>query len=240
MGLGCALIIFEHFSDTPWVMKNSKALKTNYVLVDYENVQPKNLSLLTQDYFQIYLFLGVKQNRLSLELVEAMHNFGPDRSKYIYVTKTGANALDFHITYYLGKLATKNPNACFHIISKDKGFDPLIKHLNTIKVNASRRESIAHIPALSVKKNSKSSVSKNSKSSVNKNSKSEEKINVIVKNLKGRGKAKPRKEKTLKNTIKNIFQQKLTESEVNAVFNKLAKSKYITSKNGNISYLLPK
>ena len=37
--------------------------------------------------------------------------------------------LDFHIAYYLGDLAVKEPDADFYILSKDTGFDPLIEHL---------------------------------------------------------------------------------------------------------------
>ena len=48
----------------------------------------------------------------------------------VRLTEPGKNALDFHIAYYLGQLALKEPDAFFHIVSKDTGFDPLIQHLN--------------------------------------------------------------------------------------------------------------
>ncbi len=205
-------------------MKNVKSFQTNYVLIDHENVQPKNLSLLSEDHFKIYLFIGAKQTCVNFGLVDAMHKFGPKRSEYIQVTQTRANALDFHITYYLGLLVAKNSSSYFHIISKDKGFDPLIEHLTAGGINAYRRESIADIPVINV----------------NSDAKIDEKFEPILKNLKGRRQSKPRKEKTLKNSIKKTFNPELTETEVTAVFDKLRGLKYIKVEKDRVSYALPK
>ena len=60
--------------------------------------------------------------------------------------KSVASALDFHIAYYLGKLSAAHPDAYFHIVSKDKGFDPLIKHLKDQKIFCSRWASVLEIP----------------------------------------------------------------------------------------------
>jgi len=49
-------------------------------------------------------------------------------AQYIKMTGTGKSALDFHIAYYIGELAVRNPNAHFHVISRDTGFDPLLTH----------------------------------------------------------------------------------------------------------------
>jgi PIN domain len=57
-------------------------------------------------------------------------------------------ALDFHIANYIGKLSAAHPDASFHIISKDKGFDPLIKHLQDQKISCSRSASVLEIPLL--------------------------------------------------------------------------------------------
>ena len=50
------------------------------------------------------------------------------------------------ITEYI-YLAT-DPDAFFHIISKDKGFDPLIEHLRERKVFSVRSETIGEIPII--------------------------------------------------------------------------------------------
>ncbi len=59
-------------------------------------------------------------------------------AEYVILEAAGKNALDFHIAYYIGVLSSQEPTAFFHIISKDSGFDPLIKHLKDRKVIAQR------------------------------------------------------------------------------------------------------
>ena len=63
-----------------------------------------------------------------LSLAAALQTLGSS-AEYVTLETTGANALDFHIAYYIGVLSSQDPSAFFHVISKDTGFDPLIKHL---------------------------------------------------------------------------------------------------------------
>ncbi|MEA3275850.1 MAG: PIN domain-containing protein [Pseudomonadota bacterium] len=53
--------------------------------------------------------------------------------------------LDFHIAFHIGRLSATDPNSCFHIISKDTGFDSLIEHLKTRKIYAQREKDLAEI-----------------------------------------------------------------------------------------------
>lgn len=87
-------------------------MKTNFVLVDFENVQPKNVSLLSGGPFKIKVFLGANQAKLPLEMVRVIQAFGPD-AEYIQIDGSGSNALDFHIAYYIGRLAAETPDAYF-------------------------------------------------------------------------------------------------------------------------------
>jgi hypothetical protein len=41
-----------------------------------------------------------------------------ERGEYIKVAGAGRNALDFHIAYYIGRIASQAPEAFFHIISR--------------------------------------------------------------------------------------------------------------------------
>ena len=50
-----------------------------------------------------------------------------DRANYVEIDGSGPNALDFHIAYYIGELATADPTGSFHVISKDKGSDPIFE-----------------------------------------------------------------------------------------------------------------
>jgi hypothetical protein len=45
------------------------------------------------------------------------------------IESNGRNALDFHIACHLGEGICKSPQAEFVILSNDKGFDPLVRHL---------------------------------------------------------------------------------------------------------------
>src|SRR5690606_7639197 len=121
------------------------ALRTNHVLIDFENVHVKSLDLLKGEHFRVIVFLGPKNTKLPVDLVLAMQAFGT-RGEYVMLESPGANALDFHVAFHLGRLAAEDPSGFFHIISKDTGFDPLIQHLKARKVFSARSPSIEEIP----------------------------------------------------------------------------------------------
>ena len=198
-----------------------RKLVTNYVLIDFENVQPKNLEILVNHPFLVLVFVGSSQTKIPFDLAAAMQQLG-EKARYIKIGGSGKNSLDFHLAFYVGELSAKEPDAFFHIISKDTGFDSLIKHLRARKIQIQREKDLAEIPALRV------SVATSS----------DEKISAIVKNLIGRGQSRPRKVKTLANTINSLFTKKLEESEISALVNELQKKGYITITDGNITYKL--
>lgn len=197
-------------------------MQTNYVLIDFENVQPKNLEILSKHPFKIFVFVGANQVKVSFDLATAMQKLGKD-AEYIKISGNGPNALDFHIAYYIGELASQDPEAIFHIISKDRGFDPLINHLKTRKIKVQREKDLAEIPVLRVSSSTSS----------------DEKVSVIVKNLIGRGQSRPRKVKTLTNTINALFTKKLEDKELLSLVKHLQEKNYIVVKEGNVSYKLP-
>lgn len=122
-------------------------MKINYILVDYENIQPKSIDALDDIPFKAKIFLGANQSKLPLGLVQSLQKFG-ERVEYIQIEGAGRNVLDFHICYYLGMLANQDHNGYFHIISKDTGFDIVVKHLNLQKISCQRSSSIEDIPRL--------------------------------------------------------------------------------------------
>ena len=75
--------------------------RTQYVLIDFENVQPTDINLLKSGTFEIKIFLGANQNKLPLSLVSTLQCLG-ERVEYIALETGGKNALDFHIAYYIG------------------------------------------------------------------------------------------------------------------------------------------
>ncbi len=98
------------------------------LLVDLENVQTVNLAKVPEDA-EVMVFYGLTQKKLPEELVVQAQPLG-SRLQWIKIAGQGPNALDFHIAYYLGKTLTERPQAHCAVLSKDKGFDPLIRHLH--------------------------------------------------------------------------------------------------------------
>jgi len=117
-----------------------------YILLDFENVQPKTLDRLQPGSVRIKVFLGQHQNRLMLELVQALQPFGAD-AEYIAIQGSGPDAVDFHIAFYIGRLAAGDPGATFTIVSRDKGFDPLVRHLVGLGIPCQRIPDIDGTPA---------------------------------------------------------------------------------------------
>jgi len=197
-------------------------LKNNYVLIDYENVQPNSLAILNGHASKVIVFVGANQAKIPFELASALQGFGSN-AEYVKIAGNGPNALDFHIAFYIGQLAEKDPNAYFHIISRDSGFDPLIRHLKERKIFAQREKDLAEIPLLRVSNASSAG----------------EKIDAIVKSLAARGHSRPRKVKTLSNTINALFMKKLDESELAAIVEQMKNQKMIVVENENVSYRPP-
>ena len=120
-------------------------MRTNFVLIDSENVKPEHIERLKHEHFRVVVFVGSNLKRLDFPIVNKLQSLGSNAS-YVQISSHGPGALDFHIAYYIGKLSAAHPDAYFHIISKDKGFDPLIKHLKDEKIFCSRSASVLEIP----------------------------------------------------------------------------------------------
>lgn len=197
-------------------------MRTNYVLIDYENVQPEAMAVLSKEHFKVIVFVGANQAKVTFEVASALQQMG-ERAEYIKISGNGSNALDFHIAYYIGLLASKEPEAYFHIVSKDTGFDPLINHLKGKKILACRSKDVTDIPIVKAS---------NSKSP-------SEKIAVIIADLKRRGASKPRAVKTLTSTISNMFQKQLSDEELQSLLLELQTKGIISVADTKVSYELP-
>ena len=225
------------------------------MLIDYENVQVKSLALLRGEQFRVRVFLGKTNTKIHSELAIAIQRLG-ERAEYITLESSGSNALDFHIAYYLGVLATADPKANFHIISKDKGFDPLIQHLKTRAVHAARATSIEamsgletiaerpvteEIPRSPTKKpKAVPSVKTKAKPTVGKAEFAlEAQIKAVIENLKNRRSARPTKMATLLNTIHAKIGKERPLVEAEAVRAELVARKHVLVNGLKVSYSLP-
>lgn len=196
-------------------------MRTNYVLIDLENVQPDTLAGLDAEHFRVIVFVGANQAKVSFDLVSEMQKLGA-KGEYIKIAGNGSNALDFHIAYYIGKLAALDATAYFHVISKDAGFDPLIQHLKDRKVSVVRSKTIEDIPLLKTA---------NSKPLA-------EKTAVVIENLRQRGASKPRTVKTLVSTISSLFQKKLADEELTAILAELQIKGILIVNENRVTYKL--
>jgi hypothetical protein len=197
-------------------------VRTNYVLIDYESVQPEDISALKHDHFRVVVFVGAHQNKIAYETAAALQQMGSN-VEYVKISGTGPNALDFHIAFYIGQLAGKEPEAYFHIISKDTGFDPLISHLKVRKLRALRVKTVGDIPLIKAG---------NAKSTP-------DRLAVIVDYLRKRDAAKPRTVTTLTSTIGALFLKQLSPDEIGTLLKALQELGYVSVSGNKVSYNLP-
>ena len=196
-------------------------MTTHFVLVDFENVQPKNVTLLSTGPYKIKVFVGANQVKIPFEMARALQAFGPD-VEYLQIDGHGRNALDFHIAYYVGRLAAEIPDASFHIVSKDTGFDPLIKHLKAQGISCQRAKSLADV--LMVKS---SRLERNP-----------QRVVAVLENLAKRKAARPRTLKTLRSTINALFGNRLGDEDLDLLVGQLTERGAIKVSDGKVHYEL--
>src|ERR1700747_1333100 len=97
------------------------------LLVDYENIGKIDLAAIPEGV-RVPFFFGASQRTVPTEFLKAALKLG-ERFVPIDIEGQGKNALDFHIAFYLGEYLASAPHTPCVILSKDKGFDPLVRHL---------------------------------------------------------------------------------------------------------------
>ena len=212
-------------------------MKTTYVLIDYENVQPSDLSVLHEGNVNVVVFVGANQAKVRFEIAATLHAMG-NRAEYVKANATGSNALDFHIAFYLGKLSLEQPGAHFHIVSKDTGFDPLIAHLKSKNISASRSADI--VRAGTAKAGVAKAAAPKAATPKTRVAKSHsEEIDAILHNLNRRGSAKPRTLKTLASTISAMFKKTLPDERIAALIDELIGKGVVKLDGKRVTYALP-
>jgi PIN domain len=117
----------------------------HHVFVDYENVHQCVLSEVGSTTVMYTILMGAKQTKLDAALVEKLLAQA-ESVQLVRLTASGKNALDFTLAYYVGRAAIVHPGAQFHIISRDTGFDALIAHLQSRRINAQRHSDFQTLP----------------------------------------------------------------------------------------------
>lgn len=190
------------------------------LLIDYENVQGISLALVASTDWKVCIFTGTSQNRIPITLVASAQALG-DRLSWIRIDGSGPNALDFHIAYYLGSGITKNPDDEYYILSNDKGFDPLVKHIAKGKTICKRITSMGEITSARRAKEPDAIYGK------------------VVTNLKKIEKGRrPRNKKTLRQHVKSLIGGVNSEEKLDRTIEQLFSSKLVIEEHGKLIYRL--
>ncbi len=194
----------------------------HHIFIDFENVPSVDLGGLQDNLVKVTLLLGEKQKRLETTLVEQLLQHAAN-VHFVRLHSSGKNALDFTLAYYVGRAAATDANAHFHIISRDKGFDPLIEHLRNNQVKASRHDAFENLPFL------KKLASRPSESN---------RINDAIDRLRMHSMNRPKRRTTLLSHLRAGFQ--LTDQDAEALVNELRLRQYIViDAKGAVTYQLP-
>jgi hypothetical protein len=195
----------------------------SYILVDYENVQPKNLDAVPSDGWNVAFFLGSKQslNSVPTTLTNALKKLGPD-SGVVEMRHKGDNALDFVVAFYIGVISAKRPGAAFYILSGDTGFDALVEHLKDQNIQARRCGQIADILHF-VQADSPFAAPEMSL------------LEKAIEDLRRRAEKKPSTVEKLQNALRARF--KLSQSELLVLINDLKSCGLIQMKRQKVTYL---
>ena len=207
-------------------------MSNKYALIDLENVQPTSLQKLKNEGYQLKVFVGANQAKISVELAEEIQRFG-EGAQYVRLQNSGKNALDFHIAFYMGQLVSSDAGCQFLVISKDTGYDPLLKHMRSMGIKANR--SAAVVSALPVTQTAlPPTADKKSPAQMS----MIERVQFARLYLQKAGKAKPAKRKTLTTALASAFQKKLSQLAIDDLINELTKQGVVIDSQGSITYKL--
>jgi hypothetical protein len=191
----------------------------NHVLVDCENVHEVDPSLIGAKAVSFTLLLGAKQTKLNAVLVEKLLEHAA-AVELIRLSSGGKNALDFALSYYLGRKVLADPTAYFHVITKDKGYDPLIEHLRSRHINARRHDDFSTL-TFSHKAREAQAVTKVEPACA------EDGLIQVLERLRKNVTNRPKKKATLLSHLKSNLGKDATEADAARVFEKLRKAGHV-------------
>jgi hypothetical protein len=217
--------------DGPYVHKS-------ILLVDYENVGNVELAAIPTNV-HVPFFFGASQRSVPTDFMKAALRLG-DRFVPIDIEGQGTNALDFHIAYYLGEfLSTERESTCV-ILSKDKGFDPLVKHLQRRGFNVRRVCSIVDaFPDSTECPVATAAHRVQKRSPVNSTATPVASWELALSWLRGmQARVRPRKRKSLIAHLRTHFGSNLAEPELQQLVDRLITEKKLSEVNGVLAYHL--
>jgi hypothetical protein len=212
-------------------------VRTTFVFIDYENVQPASLASLEGGPYQVRVFVGQQQAKSSIkfELADSMQRLGR-HAEYVRMAGTGNNALDFHIAYYLGRLAAEHSNqAAFRVIAKDTDYDLLIQHLCEQGIDCARHvtvEALLHGAPPDAKPAAPKPVALKESTPAP----SKEQVDAAHAILAGMKAAKPKSVKTLLSTLSKHLKIEADVPRVQRIVAQLQKRKFVLIDGTKVKY----
>jgi hypothetical protein len=129
------------------VQAREASVNETIYLIDHENLSKVDLKQIPTGA-RAMLFLGANDASVKRTLFTGAVKLG-ERLKLVEIDGSGKNALDFHIAFYLGEILSRAPGTKCVVLSKDKGFAPLVKHLSARGLNIEQADSLP--PAMVVR-----------------------------------------------------------------------------------------
>jgi hypothetical protein len=203
------------------------------LLVDYENIGKLDLGAIPAGV-RVPFFFGASQRSVPTEFLKAALKLG-ERFVPIDIEGQGKNALDFHIAFYLGEYLARSPETPCVILSKDKGFDPLIKHLVRRGFAVRRANSITE--ALASRARPAAAPRRGGAAHPPAHGDGGPLLAEARQLLAGTQKVRrPRKRKGLIAVLHSHFSKKVPESELQSLVDKLITRGELSESNGAITY----
>lgn len=217
--------------------------RVNYIFVDFENVRNLDLSLIGSKAVHFTLLLGSKDKKLDVSVVEKLWEHAAS-VQLVRLDSAGRNALDFALAYYVGRAVMANPTAHFHIVAKDKGYDPLIEHLVSKNIRAHRHDDFATLSFLSPAKPPSASPPPAAAPKPQRRPKAQppildERATQVLDHLCEPSATRPKNREKLVSFVVAHLGHKITEAEALAIVESLRQAGHITlGEKGAVAYQL--
>ena len=211
----------------------------NYVFVDYENVPGVDLSCIGEKAAHVTLLLGARQTKLDVTLAQKLMAHAAS-TQLIRLEKEGKNALDFTLAFYLGRAVQMDPEASFHVVSKDGGYDNLIEHLQKkhIRIHKHADDSRLTFEPGEAPKTAAPKPSAKAPTPVQPSPKANP-FAQILQHLRKQGDKKPKTRKKLMSDIKSHQGRDTTDTQVEKLVLKLEKDGHVSfDEKGRATYQL--
>jgi hypothetical protein len=205
----------------------------HFVFVDFENVPKVDLGLIDGKPVHVTLLIGKNQGKVDFALVDQIHRLAA-QVKLVKIGASGHNALDLTVAFYLGRAVEKTPAAQFHIVSKDKDFEPMITHASGEGIRVVRCDSFETLPFLPKPKKAtpvKAAPKPNAHAKATVPSpatEADDRLERLVTRLQDNAAPRPKKRSSLLARINTDFGNKLTRGEQEQMLAQLVHRRVLT------------